>query len=553
MSAQDHKPFRGDRANASQRPQRDAGKPASFDRAPRARDEHPRGSKPYGERRDGGFGSSDRPRFNRDDRGPRTERSFGGERGARREGGFGQSDRPSFNRDDRGPRTERSFGGERGPRREGGFGQSDRPSFNRDDRGPRTERSFGGERGPRREGGFGQSDRPSFNRDERGPRTERSFGGERGPRREGGFGQSDRPSFNRDERGPRTERSFGGERGPRRERGADQSERPRFQRDDRAPRRDEGVSGGDRPRFNRDADRAARSQQEGEERRSFGGIRTYRAPEALKGKAAPIKVIRPETVARTPSRPGEMRINKRMADLGMCSRREADEWVEKGWVLVNGKLATMGQGVTLDDRVELNPEARELQARQVTILLHKPAGYTSGMLVDGLPSALALVQPDHRWHLDACATRFNFSQLKGLAPAGLLDAEAEGLLVLTQDGRIARMLVGETSSLEKEYLIRVRLGERVVDVQSQVPAEALAALRAASEVDGEVTPGLNITWANPEQLRVVVAPGQKVALSRVCETLGLTVSQLQRVRIGNITLGDLPAGQWRYLASEERF
>ena len=144
-----------------------------------------------------------------------------------------------------------------------------------------------------------------------------------------------------------------------------------------------------------------------------------------------------------------------MAELGLCSRREADAWIEKGWVRVNGQVAPMGLQVTPDARIEVDPRARGQQQQQVTVLLHKPMGYVSGQAEDGHEPAVVLVQPRNQWKGDASKTRFAPGQLRGLAPAGRLDIDSVGLLVLTQDGRVARQLIGEDSGMEKEYLVRV--------------------------------------------------------------------------------------------------
>ncbi|HEY8050918.1 MAG TPA: pseudouridine synthase, partial [Ramlibacter sp.] len=147
-----------------------------------------------------------------------------------------------------------------------------------------------------------------------------------------------------------------------------------------------------------------------------------------------------------------------MAELGLCSRREADEWIARGWVRVNGTAARMGMQVDDAARIDVDPRARGEQMQLVTILLHKPVGYVSGQAEDGYQPAVTLVQPRSRWKEDRAAIRFAPSQFRGLAPAGRLDIDSTGLLVLTQDGRVARRLIGEDSGIEKEYLVRVNVG-----------------------------------------------------------------------------------------------
>jgi 23S rRNA pseudouridine2604 synthase len=248
-----------------------------------------------------------------------------------------------------------------------------------------------------------------------------------------------------------------------------------------------------------------------------------------------------------------IRLNKRMADLGLCSRREADAWIEQGWVKVNGQVAPMGLKVGPQDRIEVDRRAQGQQAQQVTILLHKPVGYVSGQAEDGHPPAVTLVQPRNHWRGDASRTRFAPQQLRGLAPAGRLDIDSVGLLVLTQDGRVARRLIGEDSDIEKEYLVRVSFGNVAANVQAAFPREQLARLRHGLALDGQPLRPARVDWQNPEQLRFVLTEGKKRQIRRMCELVGLKVVGLKRFRIGRVMLGQLPQGQWRYLGADERF
>ncbi len=251
------------------------------------------------------------------------------------------------------------------------------------------------------------------------------------------------------------------------------------------------------------------------------------------------------------------RLNKRMAELGLCSRREADAWIEQGWVRVNGEVAAMGQQVTTSDRISVDKAAENRQQQQVTILLHKPMGYVSGQAEDGHQPAVTLIQPRNHWQGDTSRTRFSPAQLRGLAPAGRLDIDSVGLLVLTQDGRVARQLIGEDSDIEKEYLVRVvwqgPQGDVGQNVQSVFPSEQLARLRHGLSLDGKPLKPAQVEWQNPEQLRFVLKEGKKRQIRRMCEQVGLKVVGLKRIRMGRVTLGQLPAGQWRYLAPHEKF
>ncbi len=261
----------------------------------------------------------------------------------------------------------------------------------------------------------------------------------------------------------------------------------------------------------------------------------------------------PSRASATVTDAGPVRLNKRLADLGLCSRREADEWIERGWVRVNGQVAPMGLKVTLQDRVSVDRQADAMQAQRVTILLHKPVGYVSGQAEDGHQPAVTLIDARSHWRGDASHQRFSPAQLRGLAPAGRLDIDSTGLLVLTQDGRVARQLIGEDSDIDKEYLVRVAYGDVTTDVQAAFPPAQLARLRHGLSLDGQALRPAQVDWQNPEQLRFVLREGKKRQIRRMCELVGLKVTGLKRVRIGRVLLGQLPPGQWRYLGQRESF
>ena len=263
--------------------------------------------------------------------------------------------------------------------------------------------------------------------------------------------------------------------------------------------------------------------------------------------------VRAADTAAPVSTGSTIRLNKRMAELGMCSRREADDWIGRGWVRVDGAPAVMGQPVSIHARIEVAREAEQQQRQQVTILINKPVGYVSGQAEDGHEPAVVLVQPQNRWRECNSRMRWGHEQLRGLAPAGRLDIDSIGLLVLTQDGRVARHLIGEDSQVEKEYLVRVSYGAETANVQAVFPPEKLALLCHGLSLDGEPLRPARVEWQNPEQLRFVLKEGKKRQIRRMCEQVGLFVTGLKRVRIGMVNLGHLPVGQWRYLAPHERF
>ena len=234
-----------------------------------------------------------------------------------------------------------------------------------------------------------------------------------------------------------------------------------------------------------------------------------------------------------------------MSEQGLCSRREADSYIERGWVLVDGVPVTeLGTRIYPTQRITLAKAAQSQQDATVTILLNKPMGYVSGQAEKNYRPAVTLVGAQSRFKGDRSPLRFTPAHLRGLAPAGRLDIDSTGLLVLTQDGRIARQLIGENSGMEKEYLVRV---------EGHLSREGLARLNFGLSLDGVALKRAEVSWQNRDQLKFVLREGRKRQLRRMCEQVGLTVVGLKRVRIGNVRLGDLPAGQWRYLRADERF
>lgn len=244
-----------------------------------------------------------------------------------------------------------------------------------------------------------------------------------------------------------------------------------------------------------------------------------------------------------------VRLSKRMSELGICSRREADQWIERGWVLVDGVvISQLGTKVFPNQRITVNRQASAEQSKRVTILLNKPMGLVSGQAEDGYKPAITLVQPENRWTQDSAKDNFHPKQLRSLVPAGRLDIDSVGLLVLTQDGRVAKHLIGQDSDIEKEYLVRVRHTGA-----GRLPENKLKLLNHGLSLEGKKLKPALVEWQNEDQLRFVLKEGKKRQIRHMCEAVGLKVLGLKRIRIGDVTLGNLPTGQWRYLRPEEKF
>jgi len=241
----------------------------------------------------------------------------------------------------------------------------------------------------------------------------------------------------------------------------------------------------------------------------------------------------------------KIRLSKLMSEQGICSRREADDYIAKGWVLVDGEVVSeLGSKILPTQKITLKKAAQSQQQDQVTVILHKPVGYVSGQAEDGYQPAVVLVKPEKHWKLDPSSLRFEPRHLKSLVPAGRLDIDSTGLLVLTQDGRIAKQLIGEDSDIEKEYLVRVA---------GRLAAGGLEKLNFGLSLDGKQLKPANVSWQNDDQLKFILKEGKKRQIRRMCELVGLKVTGLKRVRIGNVKLEKLPMGQWRYLREDEKF
>lgn len=241
----------------------------------------------------------------------------------------------------------------------------------------------------------------------------------------------------------------------------------------------------------------------------------------------------------------KVRLSKIMSERGLCSRREADAFIERGWVYVDGvKITELGTKIYSNQSIVLNKQAQAKQTQFVTILLHKPIGYVSGQPEPGYQAAVTLITANTHYRNDPSQQQYSHTQLRGLAPAGRLDIDSSGLLVLTQDGRIAKQLIGADSQIEKEYLVRV---------EGKLDEKGLHLLNHGLRLDGVPLKPAHVTWQNQSQLRFLLKEGKKRQIRRMCELVGLKVLALKRVRIGKVRLGDLPKGQWRYLREDERF
>lgn len=238
-----------------------------------------------------------------------------------------------------------------------------------------------------------------------------------------------------------------------------------------------------------------------------------------------------------------VRLSKLMSQRGLSSRREADKLIEQGLVRVNGEIVnTLGVKFPEDVTIELTQRAQAIQNELITIMINKPIGYVSGQAEDDYVPAVRLITEQTQSEIDNTGIKLKSKHFNGLAPAGRLDIDSQGVLVLTQDGRIAKQLIGENSDIEKEYLVRV---------QGDISEAQIDQLTFGLEMDGKPLKRAKVRELNEDQLQIILREGKKRQIRRMCEAVGLHVTGLKRVRVGELRLGKLKEGEWRFVKAEE--
>jgi len=244
-----------------------------------------------------------------------------------------------------------------------------------------------------------------------------------------------------------------------------------------------------------------------------------------------------------------IRLAKRIAELHGCSRREAEQIIAGGWVKVDGVVIEEPHFRVADQQIEIDPQANPAQTEPVTLLLHKPAGYvmSQGAVPAGKQdeqSASHLLSAASLWEEDASGIRplkMHFTQLTACVP---LETGANGLVVFTQDWRIVRKLTEDSATLEHEV---------IVEVAGDLPPNGLERLNRGIPFQGRTSPAIKVSWQNETHLRVALKGAKVGQIEHLCAAVGLLVRSMKRIRLGRVSMGKLPAGQWRYLRGDERF
>lgn len=234
------------------------------------------------------------------------------------------------------------------------------------------------------------------------------------------------------------------------------------------------------------------------------------------------------------------RVNRWLAQMGVCSRREAEGLIAEGLVAIDGEtVADVGRKILPGQTLTLADRAEAGLAGQLTAVLHKPVGVVSAQPEPGQTPAVRLLSKPN---LVGEAPYIPGADTS-LAPLGRLDMDSRGLLLLSEDGVLAKAVIGPESELDKEYLVRV---------QGQVTEARIRQLRFGLRLDGRQLRRARVDQLGPQKLRFVLTEGRNRQIRRMCELVGLTVTDLFRVRIGPLKLADLPEGRWRALTAEER-
>ena len=236
-----------------------------------------------------------------------------------------------------------------------------------------------------------------------------------------------------------------------------------------------------------------------------------------------------------------VRLAKQVSELARCSRIEAEQYIKGGWVSVDGRVVEDPAYPVTGESVSIDPAAQLEAVEPATILLHKPVGYDT---ISGRKAAAALVQPDTRWAEDPSGVRMLDRHFHRLTPLVPLDAEASGLMVLTQDGRVWRRLTEDGDEIEQEF---------VVEVSGEIAPYGLRKLNHGLHYNGRALPPCKVSWQNEIRLRFALKGVQGGQLRDMCKQVGLEVVAIRRLRIGKVSLAKMPVGAWRYLPVGERF
>jgi 23S rRNA pseudouridine2604 synthase len=234
------------------------------------------------------------------------------------------------------------------------------------------------------------------------------------------------------------------------------------------------------------------------------------------------------------------RVNRWLAQSGVCSRREAEALIAQGLVTIDGEpVSDPGRKIETGQTLTLADQAGAGLGQALSVVIHKPVGVVSSQPEGKQTPAARLLTRANLWRGEGPIP----GRDSRLAPVGRLDMDSRGLLILSEDGVVAKAVIGPASTLEKEYRVQV---------SGQITAQKLGLLRHGLELDGRQLRPAEIEPIADQRLRFVLKEGRNRQIRRMCELVGLRVSDLFRVRIGTLDLGDMPEGRWRPMTPAER-
>ena len=235
--------------------------------------------------------------------------------------------------------------------------------------------------------------------------------------------------------------------------------------------------------------------------------------------------------------PAPIRLAKRVVELTGCSRAEADQYIEGGWVTVDGETVEAPQHPVTHEHVAVDPAARLTASEPATLLLHKPEGIA-------WQDAAALAVPAAHTTDDDSGVRPLKCHLQRLTALMPLDTDASGLMVLSQDGRMWRRLTEDYAQIEQEF---------VVEIRGETGPYTLSRIGHVPAYQGRGLAPCKVSWQNEVRLRFAIKDVQPGELRHRCREGGLDVVSIRRLRVGRVALSRMPVGQWRYLPAGTRF
>jgi 23S rRNA pseudouridine2604 synthase len=249
----------------------------------------------------------------------------------------------------------------------------------------------------------------------------------------------------------------------------------------------------------------------------------------------------------TYNEPEPQRINRWLGQSGVCSRREAEAFISQGLVSVDGETVTdAGHKILPGQTLTLASDAESALSAQMSIVFHKPIGIVSAQPeADQIP-AIRLITREAHWDIEGEEIDLDLvvPDLEASLPAlGRLDKDSRGLLILSQDGVLAKAIIGPDSVLTKQY---------EVTVEGEINERKLNLLRRGLALDGRQLRQAKVQVIGDQRLRFVLSEGRNRQIRRMCELVDLEVTDLLRTRIGTLDLGDLPEGMWRHMTHQER-